>query len=308
MSIKCFSQICTNIKETINFGKGANPGAPIPEMNVGHWQLDGCPPDFHYIVVNQLAGNCYPVNGKPAWHKLESDHTGNVNGYMVMVNTPTSGEVFYEKEFNNLCPNSIYYFEMYAANIKTDTVAGVFPLLSMEIKGIDNTLIVSTKKELFRPGSTANWKKISGQFNSGNFTSIKLSIIDFADPLVRNGDDFVMDDISLTGPRSYIPPDDESFTDADPIINVSKVILPNSFTPNGDGFNDKWTLSGINLYPNSQVIVYNRYGKPVFNSKGIHDDWDGTSNGSPLPVGTYYYIIDLKDKSKKISGWLLLIN
>jgi gliding motility-associated-like protein len=88
---------------------------------------------------------------------------------------------------------------------------------------------------------------------------------------------------------------------------VSKLEIPNTFTPNGDGINDTWNISGIANYPDCFVNIYNRYGMPVFQSRGYHRAWDGTINGAKVPVSTYYYVIDLGFQNKKISGDLTVI-
>lgn len=88
---------------------------------------------------------------------------------------------------------------------------------------------------------------------------------------------------------------------------VTKLEIPNTFTPNGDGINDTWNISGIASYPDCMVTIYNRYGIPVHRSKGYHQAWDGTVNGSQVPVSTYYYIIDLGTDSKKLSGAITVI-
>ncbi len=94
-------------------------------------------------------------------------------------------------------------------------------------------------------------------------------------------------------------------------IKVLKDIpfVPNAFSPNGDGINDKWTIPSLSNYPNCRVEVYNRYGQIVFFSpQGYTTPWDGTKNGTALPVGTYYYIIEPKDKGYgKFSGSVTLL-
>jgi gliding motility-associated-like protein len=79
-------------------------------------------------------------------------------------------------------------------------------------------------------------------------------------------------------------------------INVVPAIkFPNGFTPNGDGVNDYWQIDNIQLFPNCQVEVYNRWGELLFNSTGYNPPFDGRFKGKDLPVGTYYYIIKLND-------------
>ncbi|GAA4444934.1 hypothetical protein GCM10023188_47440 [Pontibacter saemangeumensis] len=77
---------------------------------------------------------------------------------------------------------------------------------------------------------------------------------------------------------------------------ITEIEIPNGFTPNGDGLNDRWAIKNLALlYPNCRVAVYNRWGSPVFESTGYSREWDGTFNGKRLPDGTYYCIIELGD-------------
>jgi gliding motility-associated-like protein len=64
------------------------------------------------------------------------------------------------------------------------------------------------------------------------------------------------------------------------------------FTPNGDGHNDYWHIPFIEQLGRVDVKVFNRHGMLVFEKRGYDNLWDGTSNGRPLPEGSYYYIID----------------
>lgn len=86
-----------------------------------------------------------------------------------------------------------------------------------------------------------------------------------------------------------------------------KVTIPNAFSPNNDGINDTWKIEAIEAYPDADIKVFNRYGQPVFATKSNTKLWDGTYNNLPLPVGTYYYVIDLKYGLPKLSGWVALL-
>lgn len=83
--------------------------------------------------------------------------------------------------------------------------------------------------------------------------------------------------------------------------------IPNAFSPNGDGINDTWQIDNLKDYPGSSVEVFNRYGTPVLSSYGYSSPWSGTLNGKPLPVGVYYYIIDLKNGLNKIAGSITIL-
>lgn len=89
--------------------------------------------------------------------------------------------------------------------------------------------------------------------------------------------------------------------------------IPNVFSPNSDGTHDKWMITGIELYPDVQIEVYNRWGSLVFStSKGdgytIDNAWDGTNkNGEKLSDATYYYIVTLNNGSEAISKDVTII-
>jgi len=85
------------------------------------------------------------------------------------------------------------------------------------------------------------------------------------------------------------------------------LVVPNVFTPNGDGINDIWNVKYLESYPNNKVDVYNRFGERVYSSIGYSVPWDGKYKGSYLPPGTYYYIIDPKNGREVIAGNVTII-
>ncbi|MFN8206744.1 MAG: gliding motility-associated C-terminal domain-containing protein [Bacteroidales bacterium] len=84
--------------------------------------------------------------------------------------------------------------------------------------------------------------------------------------------------------------------------------FPSGFTPNDDGINDTWVIPAADAVPVS-VDVYNRWGEHVYSAKRYHNDWDGSFNGKPLSIGTYYYIVTIQvGKTKKtFSGPLTIV-
>jgi len=83
--------------------------------------------------------------------------------------------------------------------------------------------------------------------------------------------------------------------------------VPNAFSPNADGINDVWNIKYLSSYPGAVIKVFDRYGKQVFTSTGYNQPWDGLFNGKPLPVGTYYYILDPKNGRKATSGSVTIV-
>jgi gliding motility-associated-like protein len=92
---------------------------------------------------------------------------------------------------------------------------------------------------------------------------------------------------------------------ADVMVKVLKPVeIPNVFTPNGDGVNEKWQIKNLKDYAECTVEIFNRYGQLVYHSAGYTNEWDGTLKGKPLPAATYYYIINLKIAAKPLSGFV----
>jgi gliding motility-associated-like protein len=87
-----------------------------------------------------------------------------------------------------------------------------------------------------------------------------------------------------------------------------KISIPNAFSPNNDGINDTWKIDKLITYPDADVSVFNRYGQLLYHSKGYTTEWNGTFKGALLPVGTYYYVIDLKTVlGNHFSGWVMIL-
>ena len=85
--------------------------------------------------------------------------------------------------------------------------------------------------------------------------------------------------------------------------------IPTAISPNGDSYNERWEIDMGGLYPNCEVEIFDRWGKRIFFSKGYEESqyWDGTHNGKELPMDSYYYIINLRNGSERLSGLITLI-
>lgn len=85
--------------------------------------------------------------------------------------------------------------------------------------------------------------------------------------------------------------------------------IPNYFSPNGDGVNDKWTIEALKeAYPKSQVQIYNEIGKLIIEYLGKDfDGWDGTYLGQPMPSSDYWYKIYIEEKRTYLFGHFTLI-
>ncbi|WP_452228885.1 T9SS type B sorting domain-containing protein [Lacinutrix sp. MEBiC02404] len=99
------------------------------------------------------------------------------------------------------------------------------------------------------------------------------------------------------------------------LVNLDAIVIPNGFSPNGDGINEWFNIQGLyDTYTNHSLEIYNRYGSLIF--KGNNDNkWHGKANkgllstDKTLPVGTYFYVLHLNDANatkQRYIGWVYL--
>jgi gliding motility-associated-like protein len=91
-------------------------------------------------------------------------------------------------------------------------------------------------------------------------------------------------------------------------IKVLKIpVIPNTFSPNNDGINDFWEIQYLDDYPFNKTQVFTRAGQKVFESIGKYKAWDGRYHGKPLPMDTYYYIIEPGSGREPFTGYVTLV-
>lgn len=83
--------------------------------------------------------------------------------------------------------------------------------------------------------------------------------------------------------------------------------IPSVITPNGDFINDVWNIKYLEYFQSVEVRVFDRNGMLVFASKGYQKPFDGTYNGVLLPIGVYYYVINLFGYGKPLTGALTIV-
>lgn len=169
-----------------------------------------------------------------------------------------------------------------AGCIDSDTIIVTSNTLPVANAGADVIIVVGGSTTIGGSptgpaGSTYTWLPLPGLDNST-----------FANP-VANPSSTTNYTVSVSTTQGCIS------TDVVTVTVLPTIIIPDGISPNADGDNDEWLLDGIELFPNCTVEVYNRWGELLFQSKGYKEHWKGVFKGKPLPVGTYYYIIDLKD-------------
>ncbi len=96
------------------------------------------------------------------------------------------------------------------------------------------------------------------------------------------------------------------------IVVDSDFFIPEGFSPNEDLVNDVFFIRGILKYPKNSIEIFNRWGNLVFEAAPYINQWDGTTKiglnvgSDELPVGTYFYILNLGDGTDIIKGTIYL--
>lgn len=99
-------------------------------------------------------------------------------------------------------------------------------------------------------------------------------------------------------------------SDAVTVKVYKDVLVPNAFTPNGDGLNDVFRIYAADTYQLKKLIIYNRWGNQIYKSTNMNFTWNGTWKNQPQPNDTYVYYLELEKQSgKKVTkkGTVLLL-
>lgn len=92
------------------------------------------------------------------------------------------------------------------------------------------------------------------------------------------------------------------------VVDTFPVKCTNLITANSDGINDSFVARNIEYFPANELWIMDHTGRVVYNKKNYNNDWQGTSKGSVLPKGTYYYLLDLGKGKEKLKGFISLLS
>ena len=86
------------------------------------------------------------------------------------------------------------------------------------------------------------------------------------------------------------------------VFDINTYPIPKGISPNGDGKNENWDLTSIDVI---SLNLFNRYGQLVYEKKNYTNEWFGQNNNSQsLPDGTYFYVLHLECGTK--TGWVYI--
>lgn len=123
------------------------------------------------------------------------------------------------------------------------------------------------------------------QLNNGQSADLKIKVKAIKAGIIRN---------TATVTALETDPDQRNNTSTDS-KDIVGIIIPNVFTPNGDGLNDTFQIPGLELYEANELTIVNRWGGTVYDKKAYKNDWAATG----LNEGTYFYLLKVKTAANK---------
>lgn len=224
----------------ITFGAGTNPGAPLTAATTSYQYLSiDCPNDGFYAIRNSTNA-CFGNT----WHST-TDHTGDANGYFMLVNASIQPSAFYLDTVRNLCGNTTYEFAAWILNILKPTACGGTgnqPNLTFSIERTDGTLLQSYNTAQIPATNSPQWKQFGFFFTTPSAaTDVVLRIINNAQG--GCGNDLALDDIT--------------FRACGPQITASIAGTPSSSVSICEGTNQNYTFNGnVSVGFNNPVVQW----------------------------------------------------
>ena len=175
----------------ITFGQGAGPGPPLAQgiTNLIYQPAD-CPEDGYYTIISETL-NCF---GDTWWDVLQ-DHTGNPNGYFMLINASFQPNDFYVQTVNGLCGGTSYQFAAWVLNLVSEP-GEILPNITFTIEKTDGTVLQSYSTGDIPETVGALWKQYAFYFTTPpGINSVVLRMTNNAPG--GNGNDLGLDDITF---------------------------------------------------------------------------------------------------------------
>ncbi len=250
---------------------GTAVNRPIPTLNLTQSSASICLNETVEFIVSPV--DC-PNNGSFRWF---------VNGGLVAVTSDTTYQT------SSLQDGDIITVETACYTICPDTVNNDFVQMAVYTFNVD-----AGQDQTIEEGQTV---QLIGSTSAPNFIwtpAFYLSADNILNPIAAP-DETITYTLEAT---------ENGCTQFDYVtITVNSGLqIPNTFSPNNDGVNDKWVIRGIEKFPDCLIQVYTRWGQKIFQTTGYSElkAWDGINDRGEVLEGVYYYILELRDGSDNV--------
>jgi gliding motility-associated-like protein len=254
----------------------------------------GSPPYIYYLTVGQAPACKLVVMWcqVPLYNCQQQDSTAT---FQIILN-----------EGSNTIENHIFHKPICGDPISDPASLGVQAIsgfIGFAVPGRNNS-IWSAEREawLYTPVSVDTMKITSIPFNPQSIVPGNRIVYTW-----YQGHDFIANTQQITVTPKQTTTytafvslcDGEIFQDSVKVIVLP--VIPNAFTPNGDGLNDKFKIIGLPVdnITEFNFQIYNRWGQLIFSTTNIRDAWDGTYKGGECAAGVYVWVIYYEDNKKQ---------
>lgn len=224
------------------FGGGASFGSPLASsITTMQYVANQCPNDGSYTITNYTTG-CF----SNTWHTVR-DHTGDLNGYFMLVNASYDPSVFYVQQVDGLCSGTTYEFSAWVVNVLNRS--GILPNITFSIEKTDGTVLQNYTTGDIQANTTAPvWQQYATYFTTPvGVTSVVIRMKNNAPG--GNGNDIGLDDIQFrpAGPSTAIsasiPGDSVNVCNSSVTLtsNIESCYLSNEFQWQVSVSNGSWT-------------------------------------------------------------------
>lgn len=279
-SVSGYAQLCNGSLGdpivNITFGAGSNPGPQLNAIGVGYrYQSPDCPDDGEYSIRNATTA-CF----NNTWHSLASDHTGDPQGYFMLVNASYQPSDFYVDTVRNLCANTTYEFAAWLMNV-IRTPNSIMPNITFQLEMPDGTILKKVNTGDLPVTASPQWKQYGFWFSTPpGLQTVVLRITNNAPGGI--GNDIALDDITFRpcGPevKAAIAGDGDT-------LDVCEDEL-GTFTLQSE------VVDGYNA-PFYQWQISTNKGTTWTDIPGANTL---TYNAQPVGVGTYYYRLSVAER------------
>mgnify|MGYP001283875623 CR=1 FL=1 len=189
-------------------------------------------------------------------------------------------------QFTGLCPGS-YSITLWNANgcsASGTAIIGSPPPVAAHFSVHPDTVFINDPMVTFTNASSANAASFLWDFGDG--TNSTETSPEHSFPMGA-AEDYV---VCLTAYSSNGCPD--TYCTPLPVIDLPGIFVPNAFTPDGDGRNDVFRVSGSGLSSKGfHLMIFNRWGELIFDTTDLNESWDGTRNGSIVKNDVYVWTV-----------------
>lgn len=230
------------------FGAGSNPGVSLAAATTTYQYVSSdCPPDGYYTVRNNTTA-CFG----DSWHSITSDHTGDPNGYFMLVNASVQPSAFYIDTVKGLCSGTTFEFASWIMNVLKPTACSpnpIMPNLTFTIEKTDGTVIQSYSSGNIAMQNNPTWQQF------GFFFTTPIGITDIVLRIFNNAPGGCGNDLAL---------DDITFRPCGPLLTPSLLGHPDNIDTLCEGQSASYTFSST---------VSSGFNNPLF-------QWQESYNGA----------------------------